>query len=106
MSEEKKNEVLGQEKALDDQEMDDIAAGAACTCYLGGGGTADRPGEKTCACVAGGGGEMNDEGAAAVNARTRCWCVLYGDGDSRERMEEKEKDRKARETPPYWWDGE
>ena len=72
MPEEKKNEVLDQEKELDADELDAVAGGGDCYCAIGGGGTADED-AKTCACVLGGGGEY-DYGSP------RCACVAYGEG--------------------------
>ena len=81
MSEEKKEEVLDQAKALDDQELTDAAGGDFCYCVFGGGGKAAEWGEKTCACVAGGGGEFTEEGRAAVHENpARCVCVGIGMG--------------------------
>ena len=72
MSEEKKNEVLGQEKELSMDELDAVAGGKQCVCVLGGGGEADSW-SKTCWCVGGGGGENND-------GSPRCACPLAGGG--------------------------
>ena len=58
---------------LSDDELEAVAGGRRCACFLGGGGTADYK-EKTCACVAGGGGEWED-------GRCRCACVVFGSGD-------------------------
>ena len=71
MSEEKKNEVLDQEKELNMDEL--VAGGSRCACVIGGGGTADED-AKTCACVVGGGGEWKSGGPC-------CVCPLMGGGD-------------------------
>ena len=41
MSEEKKDEVLEQEKELDEKELDAVAGGGACVCVYSGSGIAD-----------------------------------------------------------------
>ena len=80
MGEEKKNEILDQERALDDGALADSTGGKLCICVLGGGGEADW-GEKTCACVLGGGGEFNSEGEKKWGKKGRCICVGGGAGD-------------------------
>ena len=67
MSEEKKNEVLEQEKELSMDELDAVAGGGTCGCVLGGGGAAGE-GQKICACPAFGAGEG------------RCLCIVGGGG--------------------------
>ena len=79
MSEEKKNEVLNQAEATDEQELSDVAGGKKCYCVVGGGGEASW-GEKTCVCVVGGGGEVNDEGRPLTVKRARCVCTPAGYG--------------------------
>ena len=83
MSEEKKNEILDQAKALDDQELSDIAGGKKCLCAIGGGGEASE-GEKTCVCVVGGGGEFNSLGEKELYEKERCTCVVGGAGEDYE----------------------
>ena len=80
MSEEKKNEVLNQAQAEEEQELSDAAGGNYCFCAMGGGGEAGW-GEKTCVCVVGGGGEVNDTGRY-FSKKTRCACVFGGAGDT------------------------
>ncbi len=76
MSEEKKEEILGKEKDLEEKELEEVAGGDSCICALGGGGTGTEGwGEKTCACVLGGGGEYTKGGM-------RCMCLGAGGGDS------------------------
>ena len=77
MSEEKKEEVLGQEQELDLDELDAVAGGGMCVCPFVGGGTADSPNEKPCACVMAGAAQskVRDHGDPA-----RCECVLAGYG--------------------------
>ena len=79
MSEEKKNEILDQAKALSDQELSDIAGGKKCLCVLGGGGEADVY-EKTCVCVLEGGGFFDDVGKRGLTKDERCFCPVYGEG--------------------------
>ena len=74
MSEEKKDEVLEQEKELDADELDAVAGGGACYCPVVGGGTANASEDaKACGCVIGGGGDWTFE-------KGRCVCVAYGQG--------------------------
>ena len=80
MSEEKKDEILSQDKALSGEELADVAGGKYCICGIGGGGEANMAGEKTCACVLGGGGEYDSEGAAKWGSKCRCVCVAIGGG--------------------------
>ena len=72
MSEEKKNEVLGQEKELSMDEMDAVAGGGACACPLFGGGAEDENSIE-CVCMVGGAGVHLDGG-------TRCACPAIGGG--------------------------
>ena len=72
MSEEKKNEILGQEKELNMDEMDAVAGGGTCACVLGGGGAAGE-GQKMCACPGFGSGGYTRDGI-------RCFCVAGGGG--------------------------
>ena len=95
MSEEKKNEILDQDKAQSDEELADVTGGKWCLCGIGGGGEANMPGEKTCACVLGGGGEYNSEGEAKWGEKCRCVCVIAGSGTDmngkRNSLDEEEK---------------
>ena len=79
MSEEKKNEVLGQSSALEEPELADVAGGKECVCVLGGGGEASEEGEKTCACVGVGFGMKDDENIATGKTE-RCVCIAGGAG--------------------------
>lgn len=71
----------GSEGELADDELEAVSGGLdeyACACFMGGGGEAGHNKRhnkttNTCACVLGGGGEYKD-------GKTRCVCVLYGDG--------------------------
>ncbi len=83
MSEEKKKEILEQEKDLGADELDAVAGGKACACVMGGGGEANADGkEKACACVLGGGGEYTDEGAFEKwGNKCRCVCAAIGMGE-------------------------
>ena len=73
MSEEKKNEILEQEKELSMDELDSVAGGGTCACVGAGGGTAGE-GQKSCACVAFGSGGYARDGI-------RCFCVAGGGGN-------------------------
>ena len=91
MSEEKKNEILDQAKALDDQELSDVAGGKQCYCAIGGGGVAEQHG-KTCACAVVGAGEYGSEVYEEMHEWVRCSCGVYGYGDSYETgLEKKNK---------------
>ena len=79
MSEEEKKEVLGQEKDLNPDELDEVAGGEACGCFMGGGGTASGT-SLTCVCVMGGGGEYNEEGEKWNGKKCRCACPIAGVG--------------------------
>lgn len=82
MSDTEKKEILGQEKDLGADELNEVAGGDPCVCILGGGGEASSTyGSKTCACVFGGGGEHTDEAAAGLGKKCRCTCVAGGFGD-------------------------
>ncbi len=56
-----------------DDELDAVAGGAECGCFMGGGGSATGRYEKTCVCVMGGGGEKTD-------GECRCVCAPLGYG--------------------------
>lgn len=71
MSDEEKNEVLGQEKELDADELDAVASGKKCYCAIGG-GEPDSV-DKTCGCVFAGSG-------ITQSSALRCTCVAYGEG--------------------------
>ena len=79
MSEEQKKEVLDQEKNLNVDELDAVAGGDTCACFLGGGG---HPSENSlaCACVGGGGGEYNEKGEQENGKKCRCACPVAGLG--------------------------
>ena len=80
MSDTEKKEILEQEKDLNADELDAVAGGDTCACFLGGGG---NPSENslTCACVGGGGGEYNEKGEQENGRKCRCYCVAIGAGD-------------------------
>lgn len=59
---------------ISDDELNAVAGGLACYCFMGGGGTPEKD-EKTCVCIAGGGGERKD-------GKMRCVCPLCGSGGS------------------------
>ncbi len=80
MSEEKKKEVLDQEKELDAEELDAVSGGDKCSCGATGGGDVgilDDP----CICVVGGVGAYNDLGELIHGDKCRCACMMGGDGD-------------------------
>lgn len=70
MSEEKKDEILGQEKELDESEMEAVAGGIDCICSGAGAGTSEKRGHP-CVCIMGGEGR-DDDG--------RCGCIAVGTG--------------------------
>lgn len=75
MSEEKKDEVLGQEKDLDMDELDTVAGGKRCECFIGGGGATDSE-DKLCACLVGGAGQNKHKDKNG----DRCTCATGGYG--------------------------
>ena len=75
MSEEKKDEILEQEKELNMDELDAVAGGDTCGCIGAGSGKAGE-GQNACACVAGGYGEYDE----AHKYYPRCGCFLGGGG--------------------------
>lgn len=81
MPDDKKKEILEQEKQLDENETEAVA-GAGCVCYLGGGGGVECDWDKTCACIIGGGGEWSEHGMqeGKMTSKCRCDCFGYGDG--------------------------
>ena len=76
MSEEKKEEILGKEKDLEEKELETVAGGNDCLCILAGVGESSCS-DKACGCAFGGGGEYTD-------GRNRCWCAMGGNGESRD----------------------
>lgn len=59
---------------VSDDEMDAVAGGADCGCFVGGGGEGGGQWDnKVCVCVTGGGGETGDGGC-------RCVCTVAGWG--------------------------
>ena len=59
---------------LNEQELDAVAGGARCFCFLGGGGKAGGAYQnEICACVLGGTGDN-------VHGGCRCCCVYAGNG--------------------------
>ena len=89
MSEERKNEVLGQNNALDESELADVTGGKECVCVLGGGGEVSEKGEKLCVCVLGGAGEWDGEAKKALNTSLpRCTCPAVGLGNTRSEAEQ------------------
>ena len=78
MSDMEKKDILGQEKDLEADELNEVAGGD-CGCLLGGGG-ASNSWSKTCVCVIGGGGEYNDRGEDIYGRKCRCACASVGAG--------------------------
>ena len=76
MSEEKKDEVLEQEKELDMDELDAVAGGYVCACPVAGTGAASA-GQDACVCVVGGMGEYDK----AHKYYPRCGCFVGGGGE-------------------------
>ena len=75
MSEEKKNEILGKEKELDEGELDAVSGGS-CGCVLGGGGkgTGKKSGlQYICPCPGAGVGFDKED-------TTYCACPGVGGG--------------------------
>ncbi|MBQ8640088.1 MAG: Nif11-like leader peptide family RiPP precursor [Lachnospiraceae bacterium] len=66
-------DIVPPEGEISEKELDAVAGGAYCVCFVGGGGEASR-GYKVCACVLGGGGETEHGDA-------RCVCVGAGEGE-------------------------
>lgn len=64
-----------QSAELSDDELDAVAGGGKCACFLGGGGDAHGD-QLPCVCVAGGGGEIRVDG----KKEARCACVVGGVG--------------------------
>ncbi len=59
---------------LSDDELDAVAGGADCGCFIGGGGEGGGKWDnKVCVCVTGGGGQTSDGGC-------RCACTVAGWG--------------------------
>lgn len=78
MSEEKKNEVLGKEKELDESELESVAGGL-CACAIAGSGSGndkDGDGMYFCPCAAAGVG-MDD---GNIGSDLHCYCPLAGGG--------------------------
>ena len=73
MSEEKKDEILEQEKELSMDELDAVAGGAVCVCMVGGGGQATKVWQNECGCVAVGIG-------SDTSGDNRCGCFAAGGG--------------------------
>ena len=74
MSDKEKKEILDQEKALEEDELEAVAGGGYCGCILPGGGLADGD-ETPCGCaVIGMGGYQDGE--------ERCYCPFGGIGGS------------------------
>ena len=64
---------------LNDDELDAVAGGKACGCFIGGGGEAGHY-DAVCYCVsAGAGSAWDDENDKEV---VRCFCVTAGGGTS------------------------
>lgn len=59
---------------LSEDELASVAGGKYCYCFIGGGGEASEPDNKTCACVSYGYGKYDGE------KKTRCFCILTGEG--------------------------
>ena len=73
MSEEKKDEILEQEKELSMEELDAVAGGDICVCVGVGAGEATKVWQNNCGCVAVGIGSDN-------NGNNRCGCFAGGGG--------------------------
>lgn len=67
MPEEKRDEILGKEKELDESELDAVNGASGCICVGVGNGM------NKCICVAGGYGEGDDD-------KDLCVCPLAGGG--------------------------
>ncbi len=73
-------------KPCSDDELDAVAGGKDCGCFLGGGGSSGGTKEwngqtlyeLTCACVIGGGGEYENKETGERSAR--CVCITTGLG--------------------------
>ncbi len=66
---------------LTDNELDAVAGGDLCGCFMGGGGASGGSTEATCACVMGGGGEYAGEIKDKYGS-CRCTCIMAGLGDT------------------------
>lgn len=73
MSEEKKDEVLGKEKELDESELEAVTGAGSCGCVIAGGG---KDKDLNCACLQGGTGKDPE------TPRLSCVCVVAGGGES------------------------
>ena len=60
------------EDELNEDELDAVAGGGNCYCFMGGGGTKGKN-DRACACVFAGAGEQKD-------LTDRCACPVYGYG--------------------------
>ena len=78
MSEEKKSEVLGQDQAVSDKELNDVVGGRFC--ILSGDDRVD-PASELCVCISGGDGENGEENGKALKKIERCGCLISGNGD-------------------------
>lgn len=73
---------------IDAEELEAVAGGKACVCVMGGGGEANRKGQKTCACVGAGFGyvEFSCKFPSLSGSGTghddymRCMCIAGGGG--------------------------
>ena len=75
MSEEKKNEILEQEKELNKDELEAVAGGDACGCAVGGYGDEGGGDSQSCICMFGGCGY-------GWGKEARCACPMVGGGTS------------------------
>ena len=65
---------FAQTAEISDEELDAVAGGGECGCFLGGGGKGGGQWDaKTCVCVTGGGGQTGD-------SKCRCACTVAGWG--------------------------
>ncbi|MBR1751583.1 MAG: Nif11-like leader peptide family RiPP precursor [Ruminococcus sp.] len=71
------------EGELSDDELDAVAGGDSCVCFIGGGGSSDETvlgTDEKCTCVFAGVGKGVD--AKSPRERRRCICDFAGIGDS------------------------
>lgn len=66
---------------LNDDELDAVAGGGYCFCFVGGGGEADQN-DSTCACIVGGSGSKLKSTGAFADDAIRCVCVAAGSGQN------------------------
>lgn len=74
MPDDKKKEILEQDKQLDEDEAEAVAGGGVCGCAVAGGGLKDGD-EGPCGCAAWGFG-------TDPKGDDRCFCLFGGGGSS------------------------